>query len=130
MKRALNASLINQGARCTSDAAPVVDCDDCPSDPAKDDPGVCGCGVADTDSDGDGTPDCLQTGDDSVGPAAPTVIAQRKRVLFVVPDQGRNAIVRLVVAYPRGYRYSRKTYQVEVSPGAFTIGPFPSGARA
>jgi len=30
----------------------------CPSDPAKTDPGVCGCGTPDTDSDGDGTPDC------------------------------------------------------------------------
>ncbi len=35
------------------------DCiDNCPSDPAKTNPGSCGCGVADTDSDSDGTPDC------------------------------------------------------------------------
>ena len=33
-------------------------CDACPADPAKTDPGICGCGVADTDSDGDGTADC------------------------------------------------------------------------
>jgi hypothetical protein len=33
--------------------------DDCPDDPAKVEPGLCGCGVADTDSDADGTPDCL-----------------------------------------------------------------------
>jgi hypothetical protein len=33
-------------------------CDGCPADPAKVEPGVCGCGVADTDGDGDGTPDC------------------------------------------------------------------------
>ncbi len=32
--------------------------DNCPSDPNKTEPGVCGCGVADTDSDSDGTPDC------------------------------------------------------------------------
>ena len=30
----------------------------CPFDPDKIEPGVCGCGVEDTDSDGDGTPDC------------------------------------------------------------------------
>jgi len=37
----------------------VVDCNDlCPSDPNKIDPGVCGCGTPDTDSDSDGTPDC------------------------------------------------------------------------
>lgn len=34
-------------------------CDACPTDPAKTEPGLCGCGVADVDTDGDGTPDCL-----------------------------------------------------------------------
>jgi hypothetical protein len=34
-------------------------CDACPDDPNKTAPGVCGCGVPDTDSDGDGTPDCI-----------------------------------------------------------------------
>jgi hypothetical protein len=34
------------------------DCDQCPNDPNKTEPGICGCGVPDTDSDGDGTPDC------------------------------------------------------------------------
>lgn len=32
--------------------------DGCPADPAKTDPGQCGCGVPDTDSDGDGTANC------------------------------------------------------------------------
>ena len=32
-------------------------CDQCSEDPGKIEPGVCGCGIADTDSDGDGTPD-------------------------------------------------------------------------
>lgn len=32
--------------------------DDCPEDPAKTAPGSCGCGVADTDSDNDGSADC------------------------------------------------------------------------
>ena len=32
--------------------------DRCPNDPNKTQPGICGCGVADTDSDGDDTPDC------------------------------------------------------------------------
>ena len=31
----------------------------CPEDPAKTLPGVCGCGVADEDTDGDTLPDCL-----------------------------------------------------------------------
>ncbi|MBL9120311.1 MAG: thrombospondin type 3 repeat-containing protein [Phycisphaerae bacterium] len=35
-------------------------CDACPGDPNKfNDPGACGCGVADLDSDGDGLPDCV-----------------------------------------------------------------------
>jgi hypothetical protein len=45
--------------RLDSDDDGTPDCsDNCLSDPAKTDPGACGCGVADTDSDGDGTPDC------------------------------------------------------------------------
>ena len=35
-------------------------CDNCPYDPIKIEPGICGCGVADDiDSDGDGVPDCV-----------------------------------------------------------------------
>ncbi len=33
-------------------------CDACPDDPAKLAAGLCGCGQAETDSNGDGTPDC------------------------------------------------------------------------
>ncbi|MCK6448551.1 MAG: hypothetical protein L6Q99_19340, partial [Planctomycetes bacterium] len=36
----------------------AVGVDQCPDDPNKTEPGVCGCGVPDTDGDGDGTPDC------------------------------------------------------------------------
>ena len=32
-------------------------CDGCPNDPEKIDPGVCGCGIPDTDDDGDGVID-------------------------------------------------------------------------
>lgn len=35
--------------------------DNCPSDPLKTDLGLCGCNIPDTDSDGDGTPDCHDT---------------------------------------------------------------------
>lgn len=41
--------------------------DNCPDDPFKTEPGICGCGTADTDSDGDETPDCMDTNDDSDG---------------------------------------------------------------
>ncbi len=33
-------------------------CDSCSSDPLKADPGICGCGTADTDTDKDGVADC------------------------------------------------------------------------
>ena len=46
-------------ALCDSDGDTVLDCTDgCPNDPAKIEPGICGCGSDDTiDSDGDGMPD-------------------------------------------------------------------------
>ncbi|HMW96768.1 MAG TPA: T9SS type A sorting domain-containing protein, partial [Flavobacteriales bacterium] len=37
----------------------TADCNDgCPADPLKVEPGICGCGTADTDTDADGTADC------------------------------------------------------------------------
>lgn len=54
------------------DSGPVIDAnvgpdalldgdhaDECPDDPTKDRPGVCGCGVPDDDQDADGAPDCI-----------------------------------------------------------------------
>lgn len=35
--------------------------DDCPADPFKDDPGICGCGIADVDANGTGIIDCLSS---------------------------------------------------------------------
>ncbi|MBK8807392.1 MAG: endo-1,4-beta-xylanase [Bacteroidales bacterium] len=46
---------------------PVNTVDECPNDPNKTAPGTCGCGVADTDTDKDGTADCLDTDDDGDG---------------------------------------------------------------
>ena len=47
--------------------------DGCPDDPAKTEPGVCGCGVPDTDADGDGTPDCNDQCPADAGKTAPGV---------------------------------------------------------
>ena len=41
--------------------------DSCPNDPRKVEPGVCGCGVADVDTDGGGTFDCGDSNGDSDG---------------------------------------------------------------
>jgi hypothetical protein len=48
-------------ATCADVTADVIDdvTDQCPTDPSKTAPGVCGCGVPDTDMDLDGTPDCV-----------------------------------------------------------------------
>lgn len=43
---------------------PEGGCDECPDDPNKTEFGDCGCGVADTDADGDGISDCLQSAPD------------------------------------------------------------------
>ena len=40
-----------------AETCPEIDA--CPDDPLKMSPGACGCGIADTDGDTDGTPDCL-----------------------------------------------------------------------
>lgn len=52
-----------------SDGDGLIDpCDECPEDSSKIEPGLCGCGTADTDLDGDGVPDCIDQcagGDDT-----------------------------------------------------------------
>ncbi|MEO8183199.1 MAG: LamG domain-containing protein, partial [Deltaproteobacteria bacterium] len=45
--------------------------DDCPQDPAKTAPGVCGCGVSDLDTDGDGMRDCQEECDQDLNKTAP-----------------------------------------------------------
>jgi hypothetical protein len=43
-------------------------CDKCPMDGDKTEPGVCDCGAADTDTDGDGIPDCIDSDNgDAIG---------------------------------------------------------------
>lgn len=42
-----------------NDGDGTFNCDDnCPNDPNKTEPGICGCGFSDTDTDNNGTPDC------------------------------------------------------------------------
>ena len=64
----LNSSInsgrfINLGAMLSSAGSS----DGCPDDPAKSAPGVCGCGVADTDTDADGSADCLDSCPSDIG---------------------------------------------------------------
>ena len=47
-----NGTIVDPGGPC-------IQIDNCPNDPNKIEPGICGCGLPDTDSDGDGTADCI-----------------------------------------------------------------------
>ncbi|MCK6548387.1 thrombospondin type 3 repeat-containing protein, partial [Myxococcota bacterium] len=51
---------ISDGLEVQSGTNPNNPADDdrCPTDATKTVPGICGCGIPDTDTDGDGTPDC------------------------------------------------------------------------
>lgn len=69
------ATNIAPGVRIAFDhiyLSPVID--ECPSDPLKSQPGLCGCGAADTDSDADGIPDCRE--------AAPTTPPSIRKASF------------------------------------------------
>ncbi|MBI4717085.1 MAG: S8 family serine peptidase, partial [Planctomycetes bacterium] len=53
----------------TDDDGRIDECDGCPLDPAKVDPGQCGCGNLETDADGDTVADCVDLcpfGDDTI----------------------------------------------------------------
>lgn len=50
-----------------------ADADGCPYDPAKWEPGICGCGMSDLDSDGDGVADCQDGCPSDAGKADPGI---------------------------------------------------------
>lgn len=52
--------------------------DTCPDDVAKFSAGVCGCGIADTDADGNGTIDCVQNDT----PTAPSITPRKAKLKF------------------------------------------------
>jgi subtilisin family serine protease len=66
------SSLVDSGRFLNVGAmlAAVNPSDSCPTDPGKTTPGVCGCGVADTDSDGDGAADCVDGCASDIGKTA------------------------------------------------------------
>jgi PKD repeat protein len=76
-----------------TDGDGVGDCDEnCPNDPDKTDPGVCGCGLAETDTDNDGTPDCIdfQIIANIISPASNQKINVGKSVNFQCSVLGGN----------------------------------------
>jgi hypothetical protein len=67
----MNGGAGSPGGTGGSGGAAGAATDDCPLDPAKTVPGVCGCGVFDLDSDGDGMRDCQEECDLDPNKAAP-----------------------------------------------------------
>jgi hypothetical protein len=74
-----------------ADAVTTVDL--CPDDPAKVAPGMCGCGVADTDTDGDGVLDCQDAGQD----LAVTQITVPQTVSLTDPAPERTKLVTVQI---------------------------------
>lgn len=77
--------------------------DDCPDDPDKTEPGVCGCGVADVDGNANGTMDCLEVGPQAdlgitIRPSRKAVRAQKiaaygLKVTSAGPDLAKGVVV-------------------------------------
>jgi hypothetical protein len=95
---------------CHYDYDFVCEADRCPDDPAKSAPGQCGCSTPDADSDGDGTPDCLdqcpddpaRTVPDALGcadvlDATASELAEKKRRLSntSIPDAERPTVIEV-----------------------------------
>ncbi|UCC28889.1 MAG: hypothetical protein JSU86_11885, partial [Phycisphaerales bacterium] len=63
-----NANEVPDDCELDTDGDGVIDeCDGCPEDAGKVDPGQCGCGNPDTDTDGDDIADCIDPDDDNDG---------------------------------------------------------------
>jgi hypothetical protein len=72
MRDILVAAMLESLSLTAGDAPKAPD-DACPMDPDKTDPGSCGCGTPDVDTDNDGTPNCFDSCPDDpekVGPGA------------------------------------------------------------
>ena len=77
----------NEGQADTDEDGTGDACDECPNDPFKIEPGLCGCGIPDTDADGDGTPDCYDGAFD-----VPEDFATIELALDAAPD---NAVINV-----------------------------------
>lgn len=114
---------LNLAALVTS-AAPG---DSCPGDPAKLDPGVCGCGIADSDGNNNGRWDCLESNVAEFLPARPVLKVVGRRVAVMM--QARSGVeyyVEAIASPPRGVRKKARTSYYVSQTG---IGAFPKPSK-
>ena len=92
-------------------AAPTILPDSCLDDAAKTSPGVCGCGLPDSDADGDGVIDCIYSsqtlpcGQEATAALTQRVVADTSALANIAVDQA-NILTRLVKDIRK--RYGRK----------------------
>lgn len=107
--------------------AHVAPGDSCPTDPAKLEPGVCGCGIADTDGNNNGRWDCLESDVAEARPPKPALRAVGKRVAVVMQQRsGVEYYVEAISSPPKG---SRKRLRTSYYLSRTGTGTFPKPAK-
>jgi hypothetical protein len=130
VEKALRATELPQAGLCSGIAPVDPGCasvvDQCPTVANQTIAGICGCGMADIDANGNGIMDCNDPKVFGVTPAAPKITAGTKKLAFLLsPFQGAVYYVRLQVT-PPGKRKKTTYYQVNSASGL--IKRLPSGA--
>ena len=85
------------GSHAADNTPGDVATDLCPNDPDKTNPGICGCGVADTDSDSDGVADCNEPHFVAVGEDG-AVIASKDGTDWITVNSGTGQLLKDVAA--------------------------------
>jgi hypothetical protein len=103
--------------------------DACPDDPDKTDPGICGCNVPDTDSNGDGVPDCADSCSLYVDPAGGPE-ADCTDLQTCIDDALAGCRIELAPgSYPGGVIVDKRL-SIRGAPGATSTITGPSGGSA
>ncbi len=103
--------------------------DSCPADIAKLEPGICGCGIADTDGNNNGRWDCLETNVTEVIPGRPGIKVVGKRLAIVMEVRsGVEYYVEVVTSPPKETRKRARTAYYLSQSGAGTIPKPPKGS--
>jgi hypothetical protein len=121
---ARDGKFLNVGRMATGEVPP----DNCPADPNKLDPGVCGCGVADSDSNGNGRADCLDPSITDLVPTRPRVKVKGRKMFLTMQEQsGVLWYVQVQATSPRNGRSRPKTKSTYyIAEAASSVVPRPA----